>query len=79
MVPERLLEGKSHKILGEQLYLSVTQVGSTSCPLARHKGESPAHIESRLEDFFQSLVTQPLAATAHGRPGYLTSGAARGT
>jgi hypothetical protein len=56
-----------------------TQAGPKQCALAKKKGEDPAKIETRVERFIQDLVTRPLAATARGRPGYITSGGARGT
>jgi hypothetical protein len=54
------------------------QAGPTWCPLAKHVGEDPAAIEDRLEAFFQHLVTKPLATHQAGRPGFITSGGARG-
>jgi hypothetical protein len=48
------------------------------CALAKHVGEDPSAIESRIEAFIHSLVSRPLAGIYGGRPGYVTSGAARG-
>jgi hypothetical protein len=55
-----------------------SQAGPKSCALARYTGEDPSAIEDRIEDFIHSLVSRPLAGTYGGRPGYITSGAARG-
>jgi hypothetical protein len=54
------------------------KAGPELCALAKRRNEDPFAIEDRLERFFHSLVKRPLAGTFKGRPGYITSGAARG-
>jgi hypothetical protein len=56
----------------------VSQAGPEYCPLARRRDEAKERIEKRIEDFIASLVYKPLAVSGGPRPGYITSGAARG-
>jgi hypothetical protein len=55
------------------------QAGPDLCPLTEYKGENWENIEERLEDLFDNLAEHPMIVP-HGsyRPGFLTSGAARG-
>lgn len=46
--------------------------------MAQEGDKGPHDIEARIESFIQALVDKPLAASFAGRPGYITSGAARG-
>ncbi|KAJ7467884.1 Alpha/Beta hydrolase protein [Mycena galericulata] len=54
------------------------QAGPIRCPLAHHIDEPHTALETRLETFFDKLARAPMAVPFGRRPGYLTSGAARG-
>lgn len=47
--------------------------------MAKYEGEPWNEIESRLEGFFDKIAIAPLQVPFGKRPGYLSSGAARGT
>jgi hypothetical protein len=55
-----------------------SEAGPALCPIAKHRNEKPSAILDRIENFLQDLVERPLVGTYAGRPGYVTSGAARG-
>ncbi|KAJ7101484.1 hypothetical protein B0H15DRAFT_816241 [Mycena belliarum] len=54
------------------------QAGPEACPLANYKDEPYEDMEARIEAFFDRLVSAPLPVPFAPRPGFLTSGAARG-
>ncbi|KAJ7923407.1 hypothetical protein B0H13DRAFT_2316597 [Mycena leptocephala] len=55
-----------------------SQAGPEACPLTRYTEEPYKEIEARLELFFDKLAVAPLPVPFGVRPGFLTSGAARG-
>jgi hypothetical protein len=54
------------------------QAGPEACPLAQYTDERYEEIEARIELFFDRLAVAPLPVPFAVRPGFLTSGAARG-
>ncbi|KAJ7187336.1 Alpha/Beta hydrolase protein [Mycena filopes] len=54
-----------------------SQAGPEACPLANYANEPYENIETRLEEFFDTLARAPLAVPFAARPGIITSGAAR--
>ncbi|KAJ7171065.1 hypothetical protein C8R46DRAFT_1087578 [Mycena filopes] len=72
----RLLLTDSEKTY--QLYLSECfKAGPEHCALTNAADESPADIETRIDDFIDRIQQQPLRVTNYPRPGYLTSGGVR--
>ncbi|KAJ7226696.1 hypothetical protein GGX14DRAFT_626760 [Mycena pura] len=55
-----------------------SKAGPEACPLARYTDEPYEELVARLEDFFNELALAPLPVPFAVRPGFLTSGAARG-
>ncbi|KAJ7482544.1 hypothetical protein FB451DRAFT_1084919 [Mycena latifolia] len=55
-----------------------SQAGPKACALAEYTDEPYEDIEARLESFFDRLALAPLPVPFGYRPGFLTSGAARG-
>ncbi|KAJ6552931.1 TAP-like protein-domain-containing protein [Mycena capillaripes] len=54
------------------------EAGPTRCPISQYAGESYTELEQRLENFFDALAVAPMPVPFALRPGFLTSGAARG-
>ncbi|KAJ7114947.1 hypothetical protein C8R44DRAFT_795090 [Mycena epipterygia] len=54
------------------------KAGPAGCSLSQYTTEPYTKIEARLESFFDALVVTPMAVPFARRPGYLSSGAARG-
>ncbi|KAG7447799.1 alpha/beta-hydrolase [Guyanagaster necrorhizus] len=64
-----------------RMYLEdCSRAGPSLCPLTAYQDEPWEHLAQRLEQFFDHLAVEPLAtpSSSRSRPGYLTSGAARG-
>ncbi|KAJ7181518.1 hypothetical protein C8R43DRAFT_869680 [Mycena crocata] len=55
-----------------------SRAGPDACPLSEYTDEPFEDIEARLEAFFDRLAVSPLPVPFAFRPGFLTSGAARG-
>ncbi|KAJ7598799.1 Alpha/Beta hydrolase protein [Mycena floridula] len=71
----------SHSALNftyEMFLKDCAQAGPRLCALAHSVGEPWQNIEQRLESFFDKLVHSPVPVPSGVRPGFLTSGAARG-
>ncbi|KAJ7579876.1 Alpha/Beta hydrolase protein [Mycena floridula] len=62
----------------EMFLKDCAQAGPKTCPLAESLNEPWQNIERRLEAFFDELAISPLPIPFASRPGFLTSGAARG-
>ncbi|KLO10589.1 hypothetical protein SCHPADRAFT_510397 [Schizopora paradoxa] len=57
---------------------SCSEAGPGVCPLAKEKNEDPNAIDERILKFLDLLYENPLPVPNARRPGYLTSGGARG-
>ncbi|KAF9072802.1 hypothetical protein BDP27DRAFT_1400715 [Rhodocollybia butyracea] len=55
-----------------------SKAGPSLCPLTRYKDEPWQNLERRFEDFFDATARKPIPVPFGNRPGYLTSGGARG-
>ncbi|KAJ7935989.1 hypothetical protein B0H13DRAFT_2304056 [Mycena leptocephala] len=86
--PENWSTEPSHKwtanwlVSTEQTYRfflkTCVKAGPLRCPITQHAGESYTQLEQRLEAFFDAVAVAPMPVPFAKRPGYLTSGAARG-
>ncbi|KAE9396452.1 hypothetical protein BT96DRAFT_996708 [Gymnopus androsaceus JB14] len=56
----------------------INWAGPSRCPLAKYKGEPWQNLERRFEEFFDETARKPIPVPFGNRPGFLTSGGARG-